>query len=114
MSTMVDCQVTPWGPWSACDADCGPGTMSRSRSIKIQPQNGGRHCPSLEQRRGCQVSTCYHHSDPAIKGKKNVKHESLSVRHWYKVSIPNYQPLFATDKQVVALTKDSIKAESNN
>ncbi|CAH1382175.1 unnamed protein product [Tenebrio molitor] len=64
---VVDCQVTSWGPWSPCDADCGPGSMSRTRSIKIQPQNGGRHCPSLEQRRGCQVSTCHHHPDPAIK-----------------------------------------------
>ncbi|VEN51287.1 unnamed protein product [Callosobruchus maculatus] len=41
--------------------------MSRSRSIKAQPQNGGRHCPSLEQRRGCQVTNCHHHPDPAIK-----------------------------------------------
>ncbi|XP_050299764.1 somatomedin-B and thrombospondin type-1 domain-containing protein [Anthonomus grandis grandis] len=64
---VVDCQVTPWGPWSSCDADCGPGTMFRSRSIRMQPQNGGRHCPSLEQRRSCEVSTCFHHPDPAIK-----------------------------------------------
>lgn len=63
--------MTPWGTWSACDADCGPGTMLRTRSIKVQPQNGGRHCPSLEQRRGCQVSTCHRHPDPAIKGKNS-------------------------------------------
>lgn len=69
---VVDCQVTSWGPWSTCDTDCGPGSMSRTRSVKIQPQNGGRHCPSLEQRRGCQVSTCHHHPDPAIKGKKEI------------------------------------------
>lgn len=66
---VVDCQVSGWGPWSACDVDCGAGTMSRKRSIKVQPENGGKHCPSLEQRRGCQVSTCHHHPDPAIKGK---------------------------------------------
>ncbi|KAL3271248.1 hypothetical protein HHI36_021740 [Cryptolaemus montrouzieri] len=66
---VVDCQVTGWGPWSVCDVDCGAGTMSRKRSIKVQPENGGKHCPSLEQRRGCQVSTCHHHPDPAIKGK---------------------------------------------
>ncbi|XP_044762960.1 somatomedin-B and thrombospondin type-1 domain-containing protein [Coccinella septempunctata] len=64
---VVDCQVTGWGPWTACDVDCGAGTMSRKRSIKVQPENGGKHCPSLEQRRGCQVSTCHHHPDPAIK-----------------------------------------------
>ncbi|XP_072393036.1 somatomedin-B and thrombospondin type-1 domain-containing protein [Diabrotica undecimpunctata] len=64
---VVDCQVTSWGPWTSCDTDCGPGTMSRSRSIKVHPENGGRHCPSLEQKRGCQVSNCHHHPDPAIK-----------------------------------------------
>ncbi|XP_045465529.1 somatomedin-B and thrombospondin type-1 domain-containing protein [Harmonia axyridis] len=64
---VVDCQVTGWGPWSACDVDCGAGTMSRKRSVKVQPENGGKHCPSLDQRRGCQVSTCHHHPDPAIK-----------------------------------------------
>ncbi|KAF2885443.1 hypothetical protein ILUMI_20723 [Ignelater luminosus] len=41
--------------------------MSRSRSIKMQPQNGGRHCPSLQQRRGCHVSDCHHHQDAAIR-----------------------------------------------
>lgn len=64
---VVDCQVTPWGAWSTCDTDCGPGMMSRSRSIQIQPQNGGRHCPSLQQRRGCHVSDCHHHQDAAIR-----------------------------------------------
>lgn len=67
--SVVDCQVTPWGPWSSCDTDCGPGMMSRVRSIEVQPQNGGRHCPSLEQRRGCHVSDCHRHQDEAIKGK---------------------------------------------
>lgn len=64
---VVDCQVTAWGHWTTCDTDCGPGTMSRTRSIKVHPQNGGRHCPSLEQKRGCQLSNCHHHPDPAIK-----------------------------------------------
>ncbi|KAG5870707.1 hypothetical protein JTB14_036170 [Gonioctena quinquepunctata] len=63
----VDCQVTQWEAWTVCDTDCGPGTMTRKRSISIQPHNGGKHCPSLEQRRGCQVSNCHLHPDPAIK-----------------------------------------------
>lgn len=58
---MVDCGVSNWGPWSACDADCGSGTMYRSRTIQTQPRNGGRRCPSLQQRRGCQVGNCAHH-----------------------------------------------------
>lgn len=68
---VVDCQVSPWGPWSDCDAECGSGTMSRTRTIQVQPENGGRHCPSLQQRRGCQVSNC-HHQDHAIKGNHKI------------------------------------------
>lgn len=66
---VIDCVVSPWGPWSACDVECGSGTMSRSRTVEVQPRNGGRRCPSLDQRRGCQVSNCQHHKDTSIKGK---------------------------------------------
>lgn len=73
--TVVDCQVSPWGPWSDCDAECGSGTMSRTRTIQVQPENGGRHCPSLQQRRGCQVSNC-HHQDHAIKGNVDYDYDN--------------------------------------
>ncbi|XP_067015657.2 somatomedin-B and thrombospondin type-1 domain-containing protein [Anabrus simplex] len=63
---VVDCLVTPWGPWSHCDVDCGTGRMMRSRTVQRQPENGGKHCPSLVQKRGCQVSPCPHTSRSAI------------------------------------------------
>lgn len=85
--SVVDCQVTPWGPWSACDTDCGPGTMSRTRTVQIQPENGGRHCPSLEQRRGCQVSNCHHHPDPAIKGKLMTNRLLLNFRLMFRMRV---------------------------
>ncbi|XP_049767853.1 somatomedin-B and thrombospondin type-1 domain-containing protein-like [Schistocerca cancellata] len=64
---VVDCAVTAWGPWSECDADCGTGMMRRSRSVQRQPENGGKHCPSLLQKRGCQGTRCPHSNKSALK-----------------------------------------------
>ncbi|KAK7871272.1 hypothetical protein R5R35_007556 [Gryllus longicercus] len=64
---VVDCAVSPWGAWSACDADCGAGMMTRSRAVERQPENGGRHCPSLVQKRGCQGTRCPHSAKSAVK-----------------------------------------------
>ncbi|XP_049794408.1 somatomedin-B and thrombospondin type-1 domain-containing protein-like [Schistocerca nitens] len=64
---LVDCAVTAWGPWSECDADCGTGMMRRSRSVQRQPENGGKHCPSLLQKRGCQGTRCPHSNKSALK-----------------------------------------------
>ncbi|XP_037931395.1 uncharacterized protein LOC119666184, partial [Teleopsis dalmanni] len=37
--------------------------MSRIRKVILPAQNGGKHCPSLVQKRGCQVFNCYGHHD---------------------------------------------------
>ncbi|EDS41335.1 conserved hypothetical protein [Culex quinquefasciatus] len=50
---MIDCIVSEWSPWSKCDSTCGPGMASRNRTIRQRPQNGGKHCPSLVQKRAC-------------------------------------------------------------
>ncbi|XP_061722819.1 somatomedin-B and thrombospondin type-1 domain-containing protein-like [Cydia pomonella] len=51
---VVDCDVSPWGAWSTCDTRCGAGSMVRTRRVIRSPARGGRHCPSLVQRRACQ------------------------------------------------------------
>ncbi|KAJ9584772.1 hypothetical protein L9F63_020883, partial [Diploptera punctata] len=63
----VDCVVSAWGPWSECDVECGTGMMTRSRTVEKQPENGGKHCPSLIQKRGCQGTKCPHNPRSAIK-----------------------------------------------
>ncbi|XP_034943892.1 somatomedin-B and thrombospondin type-1 domain-containing protein-like [Chelonus insularis] len=52
--SVVDCTVSEWGTWSACDNLCGVGIQSRIRVITQSKQNGGKHCPQLEQSRICQ------------------------------------------------------------
>ncbi|XP_055700332.1 somatomedin-B and thrombospondin type-1 domain-containing protein [Phlebotomus papatasi] len=63
---VLDCLVSEWGSWSECDATCGTGMMSRNRTVVRPAQNGGKHCPSLVQKRGCQGFKCQHHQDRRV------------------------------------------------
>ena len=71
---MIDCSVSDWHSWSECDVKCGTGMMSRARTVMTAPENGGKHCPSLLQKRGCQGHKCHNHHDrKALRGKHNNK-----------------------------------------
>ncbi len=51
----VDCEVSSWSQWSSCNAKCNSsGTQSRTRSIEVEPENGGKICPRLERSQTCQ------------------------------------------------------------
>ena len=53
--TPIDCQHTPWGPWTECSKTCGKAHKTRRRNIKQHPMNGGRECPGkIVQRRRCK------------------------------------------------------------
>ncbi|XP_076820952.1 uncharacterized protein LOC143466200 [Clavelina lepadiformis] len=56
----VDCEVTPWTPWSDCSAECGPnGTSTRDRDILVHSLCGGTPCPDeLSEERPCN-RFCY-------------------------------------------------------
>ena len=42
---VVDCVVSPWGAWSACDRSCGGGAQVRRKRVLVFPQGGGKPCP---------------------------------------------------------------------
>lgn len=48
-----DCTVREWGEWSNCSNPCGYGKRLRFREVENYPENGGKHCPALKQRRAC-------------------------------------------------------------
>jgi hypothetical protein len=61
----VNCQVSdfaPWSAWSACSTTCGGGLQSRTRTrtILVQPQNGGSSCPALSESDvvACNTQAC--------------------------------------------------------
>ncbi|XP_065365658.1 thrombospondin type-1 domain-containing protein 7A [Calliphora vicina] len=63
---ILDCQVSDWGQWSDCSLACGSGIMTRTRQVLQPAQNGGKHCPVLIQKRGCQGFHCHGHHDKKI------------------------------------------------
>ncbi|XP_046575803.1 somatomedin-B and thrombospondin type-1 domain-containing protein-like [Haliotis rubra] len=49
----IDCDVSDWTDWGECDNPCGLGSRRRTRKVKRYPENGGKNCPTLKQRRVC-------------------------------------------------------------
>lgn len=56
---VIDCMVTPWSEWTPCSVTCGKGFITKTRMIKILPQNGGRKCPKkLSKKKKCKERKC--------------------------------------------------------
>jgi len=49
----IDCTMNDWKAWGACSATCGSGTRSRSRTVEIPAQHGGKACPNTEDQGVC-------------------------------------------------------------
>ncbi|XP_058066713.1 somatomedin-B and thrombospondin type-1 domain-containing protein [Anopheles bellator] len=97
---VIDCIVSEWGQWSECDTACGNGMMSRTRVIEQKPQNGGKHCPSLVQKRGCQGLKCHNHHDrkalretalllPAALSKSRHENDTSDIRRNLRLRYKN-------------------------
>merc|ERR1719238_618297 len=54
----VNCEVSEWSKWSKCSANCGGGSQTRSRSVTVEPTNGGMACPHLEEDQACNTHKC--------------------------------------------------------
>lgn len=66
--TVIDCVMSEWEPWSECDTECGSGMMTRKRQVLKAPVNGGKHCPSMVQKRACMGTRCPNYPGSALKG----------------------------------------------
>ena len=57
----VDCQLNPWGGWSACENKVnGVGKNTRRTTVQHQPKNGGAVCPQTCDANGncTETRTC--------------------------------------------------------
>ncbi|CAE7739327.1 Sspo [Symbiodinium sp. CCMP2592] len=48
----VDCELNDWSNWTACEPYCA-GNMSRHRTVKTLPMNGGVACGALNETQKC-------------------------------------------------------------
>eukprot|EP00455_Lapot_gusevi_P004427 TRINITY_DN11838_c0_g1_i1.p1 TRINITY_DN11838_c0_g1~~TRINITY_DN11838_c0_g1_i1.p1 ORF type:complete len:263 (-),score=33.47 TRINITY_DN11838_c0_g1_i1:249-1007(-) len=53
-----DCVLSAWSDWSPCTKPCGVGTQTKTRTVVVQPQNGGRGCGNLTWTNWCNTFAC--------------------------------------------------------
>lgn len=51
LTSLNDCQVSPWSEWSKCTKTCGIGYQERTRTVLTEPAPGGAPCPKVMARR---------------------------------------------------------------
>jgi len=74
-----DCKVSGWSAWSVCDKRCGAGVQTRTRTITIQPGEGGKACPSLEDSQTCNDFTCFWYTLEGFWGLEKVKRNDKTI-----------------------------------
>lgn len=47
----IDCVMSDWTEWSSCDK----GRSTRTRTVSVQPLNGGEECSALQEERECGI-----------------------------------------------------------
>jgi len=54
----IDCQISPWTLWDACTKTCGEGDTTKTRTVVVSTQFGGKVCPTLTANKPCNPHKC--------------------------------------------------------
>merc|ERR1719238_97430 len=79
----VDCVVSAWSDWGECDAVCGGGQQQRSRSVTVEPTNGGKQCPHLTEAQACNKHACEDCAGCLGKSSGPCMHDKVNVCYGY-------------------------------
>merc|ERR1719213_1038868 len=71
----VDCRQSKWSGWTKCTKECEGGVRGRTRSILVQPKNGGVKCNTASESEPCNTGSC----DRNCRLKKWTKWSPCSV-----------------------------------
>lgn len=71
-----DCVMTDWSNWEDCSATCGGGIQTRTRSVSIQPANGGADCPRTPDGQIYTIDTRTCNTDPCPNILMNVQNRN--------------------------------------
>ena len=47
----TDCVLSYWGAWSPCTKECEGGVKGRTRTVEVEPKNGGESCDTTRLRK---------------------------------------------------------------
>ena len=94
-----DCELSPFTPWSSCDAPCGTRAMkARKRDVVMPGNDWGRKCPGLDamlQVRGCLLyklhSACIHLVTSGVYVTSYKSHPLYFVFHFDKTQVPQHK-----------------------
>eukprot|EP00455_Lapot_gusevi_P016445 TRINITY_DN1847_c0_g1_i1.p1 TRINITY_DN1847_c0_g1~~TRINITY_DN1847_c0_g1_i1.p1 ORF type:complete len:249 (+),score=3.95 TRINITY_DN1847_c0_g1_i1:88-834(+) len=53
-----DCVLSAWSEWSPCSKPCAGGIKTKTRSVLVEPRNGGRRCGRLTWTNWCNSHPC--------------------------------------------------------
>merc|ERR1719161_2269216 len=54
----VDCVQSKWSGWTKCTKECEGGVRGRTRSVMVQPKNGGVACNTASESEPCNTGSC--------------------------------------------------------
>lgn len=74
----IHCQVSEWSAWSACNAECGGGFKTQTRTILVEAQYNGDSCPALSKTDPCNTQTCPIHCKVSSWGAWSACSKSCS------------------------------------
>merc|ERR1711871_1102031 len=57
-SCPIDCKVSEWSLWTACNRSCGGGSKTKTRTMIRSAQFEGAACPALQEMKPCNQEHC--------------------------------------------------------